>query len=207
VGEARPSAHVSAYCRGRGLPATMKRAWQLQALAAALTFIALLALGGCTPTADSPPAVHSPVVAAPIKPKNPETVPAHVSQVVDGGAVVSGFGWRTNPMGGGRGHHDGIDIANPKGAPVYAAASGQIIEIGRRGPYGRLVRVRHAGRLETTYAHLSRFPKQLRVGQQVNQGDVIGYVGTTGRSNGPHLHYEVRRNGKPIDPLRVAALQ
>jgi murein DD-endopeptidase MepM/ murein hydrolase activator NlpD len=205
VGEARPSAHVSAYRGGRARAARIRVAWQLQALVAALTFIAALVLEGCAPTADSPPA-QAPI-AAPVQPKSAESVPMHVSKVVQGGSVVSGFGRRTHPMGGGRGHHDGVDIASPKGAPVYAAASGQIIEIGRRGPYGRLVRVRHADHLETTYAHLSHFPKPLKVGQHVNQGDVIGYVGTTGRSSGPHLHYEVRRNGKPIDPLRIAALQ
>jgi murein DD-endopeptidase MepM/ murein hydrolase activator NlpD len=206
VGEAQPLAHISAYRVRRGFAARTRAAWQLRTLAAALTAIAVLTLQGCAPTSDSPPAAHAPT-AATVQPKNAEPIPVHVSQVVHGGSVVSGFGRRTHPMGGGRGHHDGIDIASPQGAPVYAAASGQIVEIGRRGPYGRLVRVRHANHLETAYAHLSRFPRQLKVGQQVNQGDVIGYVGTTGRSSGPHLHYEVRRNGKPVDPLRVAALQ
>ena len=207
MGEAGPSAHVAAYrgSRGPGAP-RVPGARQLPALAAALALTTMLAVGGCAPTGESRPAAHPPTAAV-VQPRTTDTVPMHVRQVVDGGTLVSGYGSRTHPMGGGRGHHDGIDIASPKGAAVHAAASGEVVEIGRRGPYGRLVRIRHADRLETAYAHLSRFANHLRVGQQVKQGDVIGYVGSTGRSSGPHLHYEVRRNGKPIDPLRVAALQ
>ena len=181
-------------------------AWQVQVLATILTLIAILALGGCAPASAPPPVARPPVVAA-VQPKPADTVPLHVRQVVEGGTVVSGYGRRTHPMGGGRGQHEGIDIASPKGTPVRAAAAGDVVEIGRRGPYGRMVRIHHADRMETAYAHLSRFANRLKVGQQVKQGDVIGYVGSSGRSSGPHLHYEVRRNGKPTDPLRVAALE
>jgi murein DD-endopeptidase MepM/ murein hydrolase activator NlpD len=127
----------------------------------------------------------------------------HVAPVVDGGKLVSGFGLRRHPMGGGGAHHDGIDIAAPRGARVRAAASGYVVEMGWRGRYGRFIRIRHSDRIETAYAHLRRFARSLRVGRRVEQDAVIGYVGTTGRSTGPHLHFEIRRRDRPVDPLAL----
>jgi murein DD-endopeptidase MepM/ murein hydrolase activator NlpD len=124
---------------------------------------------------------------------------------LDGGRLTSGFGLRTHPMGGGGSRHEGLDFAAPKGTPVRAAARGLIVEMGWRGGYGRFLRIRHAPHVETAYAHLSGFTRRLDVGDTVEAGEVVGYVGSTGRSTGPHLHYEIRRRGRPVDPLSLPA--
>lgn len=131
------------------------------------------------------------------------SVPLRLEALVDGGRLVSGVGWRGNRMGGGGAYHEGLDISAPRGAPVRPAAGGTVAELGRDRGYGRFIRIRHGYGLETFYAHLSRFGRDIAVGSQVTTGDVIGYVGSTGRSSGPHLHFEVRRFGRPIDPLAV----
>jgi len=126
----------------------------------------------------------------------------NLAGMVEGGALVSGFGWRRqHPMGGGGASHAGIDIKAPRGTPVRAAAAGVVVEIAWGADFGRFVRLRHGERLETVYAHLTRVVKPLKVGDVVTADDIIGHVGSTGRSTGPHLHFEVRRNGTPIDPL------
>ncbi|MPY71428.1 MAG: peptidoglycan DD-metalloendopeptidase family protein [Alphaproteobacteria bacterium] len=125
----------------------------------------------------------------------------HIAPVVDGGKLASGFGLRRHPMGGGGVRHEGIDISAPEGAAVRAAAGGYVVEMGWRGSYGRFIRIRHSDRLETAYAHLRRFARGLGVGRRVKQDAVIGYVGTTGRSTRPHLHFEIRRRDRPVDPL------
>lgn len=130
----------------------------------------------------------------------------HIAPLVEGGRFTSGFGWRQHPMGGGAAHHRGLDIAAPSGTPVRAAASGMIVAFGRRGAFGRMVRIRHAGELETVYAHLSRYAEHLEVGRRVRQDEVIGYVGSSGRSSGPHLHFEIRRGGRALDPLALPLL-
>jgi len=172
--------------------------------------LTLLALAGCASSGPSPSSASRPPGKAAGLPDSVlvddgqgRTFPLHVSAVVGGGALISGFGARRHAMGGEGGSHQGIDIAAPLGAPVRAAAPGTIVELGWHGGYGRFVRIRHADHLETAYAHLSRFGKDLKLGSRVNQDEVIGYVGTSGHSTGPHLHYEIRRNGKPIDPLRL----
>ncbi len=127
----------------------------------------------------------------------------HLKPMVAGGGLASGFGWRGHAMGGGGARHRGLDIIAPAGAPVRAAASGTVTDMGWRGAYGRFILIRHSGHIETAYAHLSRFAKSLKVGQRVTRDDVIGYVGSSGRSSGPHLHFELRRQGRPIDPLAL----
>jgi murein DD-endopeptidase MepM/ murein hydrolase activator NlpD len=109
------------------------------------------------------------------------------------GPVTSPFGWRWGRM------HQGIDIGVGYGAPIRAAASGTIIYCGWESGYGNLVVIDHGGNLATAYGHQSSIA--VACGQQVNQGDVIGYVGCTGHCTGPHLHFEVRINGAPVDPL------
>jgi murein DD-endopeptidase MepM/ murein hydrolase activator NlpD len=109
------------------------------------------------------------------------------------GPVVSGFGMRWGRM------HEGIDIAVGSGTPIRSAAAGQVIYAGWLGGYGNLVVVDHGGGLATAYAHQSQMASS--VGQSVAQGQVIGYVGSTGNSSGPHLHFEVRVNGGAVDPL------
>lgn len=98
--------------------------------------------------------------------------------------------------------HKGVDYAAPTGTPIYAAGNGVVSYKNWRGGYGRMIIVKHAGKYETVYAHMSRYGK-FNVGQTVKQGDVIGYVGMSGMATGPHLHYEFRINGVHYDPLRV----
>jgi murein DD-endopeptidase MepM/ murein hydrolase activator NlpD len=99
--------------------------------------------------------------------------------------------------------HNGVDYAARRGTPIHAAGNGKIIFAGRAGSYGNLIKIRHSGAYETRYAHMKSFRKGIRRGKYVKQGDIIGYVGTTGRSTGPHLHFELRKYGKPINPLKV----
>jgi murein DD-endopeptidase MepM/ murein hydrolase activator NlpD len=122
---------------------------------------------------------------------------------VDGARLSSRFGMRKHPILGYTRMHQGVDFAAPTGTPIYAAGDGKVVIAKRNGGYGRYVRVRHNGEYSTAYAHLSRFAKGIAPGRRVKQGQVIGYVGTSGRSTGPHLHYEVLRNGTQINPLQV----
>ena len=130
----------------------------------------------------------------------------HVAPMVKGGRFVSGFGWRRHPLGGGGAYHRGLDVAARSGTPVRAAASGEVVDVGRRGAFGRMVRIRHSVDLETLYAHLSRYAGYLAIGRKVRQDEVIGYVGASGRASGPHLHFELRRNGRALDPLALPPL-
>lgn len=116
------------------------------------------------------------------------------------GWLTSSFGGRVDPFTGGRDYHAGLDISADKGKPVRATADGTINEAGYSGNYGNMVLVSHRFGLSTRYGHLSRLA--VSRGQTVRRGDVIGYVGSTGRSTSPHLHYEVLLNGQAINPLR-----
>ena len=122
---------------------------------------------------------------------------------VDGARISSLFGMRMHPILGYSTMHRGVDFAAPIGTPIYAAGDGRIVEEGRKGGYGNYIRVRHNGEYSTAYAHMSRFAKGTSPGQRVHQGEVIGYIGTTGRSTGPHLHYEVLRDDNQINPMSV----
>ena len=112
--------------------------------------------------------------------------------------MSSGYGMRTHPILGGTRRHEGVDLAAPRGTPVYATADGLVGRALYFGSYGNYVQIEHGGELETRYGHLSSYTVQ--AGDTVHKGDLIGYVGTTGRSTGPHLHYEVRVAGQPVDP-------
>jgi murein DD-endopeptidase MepM/ murein hydrolase activator NlpD len=96
--------------------------------------------------------------------------------------------------------HQGVDFAAPTGTPVIAAGSGTIEWIGRNAGFGNFIRIRHSGQYQTAYAHLHTFAPGLRTGSRVSQGQVIGQVGSTGLSTGPHLHFEVHVNGRPVNP-------
>lgn len=122
---------------------------------------------------------------------------------IDGARISSGFGLRKHPILGYSRMHKGTDFAAPTGTPIFAAGDGVITRIGRNGGYGNYIRIRHNSEFSTAYAHTSRFAKGLRKGSRVEQGQVIAYVGTTGRSTGPHLHYEVLKNGKQTNPLSI----
>ena len=117
----------------------------------------------------------------------------------DGARLTSDYGMRTHPVLGGRRAHTGIDLAAPTGTPVYATADGLISRADRFSSYGLFVSIEHGAQLQTRFAHLSKIA--VADGQRVKKGDVIGYVGSTGRSTGPHLHYEVRVDGQAVNPI------
>jgi murein DD-endopeptidase MepM/ murein hydrolase activator NlpD len=123
---------------------------------------------------------------------------------VNGARISSGFGLRRHPVLGYSKMHKGTDFAAPSGTPIMAAGSGTITYRGRKGSYGNYVQIKHSSEYSTAYAHASRFGKY-RLGAKVKQGDIIAYVGTTGRSTGPHLHFEVLYRGKQINPAKVKA--
>ncbi|WP_420346497.1 peptidoglycan DD-metalloendopeptidase family protein [Pelagibius sp.] len=122
---------------------------------------------------------------------------------IDGARLSSGFGMRKHPILGYSKMHKGTDFAAPRGTPIYAAGNGVVEVAARRGGYGKYIRIRHGSSYKTAYAHLHGYAKGIKSGTRVKQGQVIGYVGSTGRSTGPHLHYEVILNGKQVNPLKV----
>ncbi|MBC7415245.1 MAG: peptidoglycan DD-metalloendopeptidase family protein [Herminiimonas sp.] len=117
--------------------------------------------------------------------------------------ISSGFSMRMHPISGQWKRHEGVDFAAASGTPIRAAGDGVVDFVGGQNGYGNVVVVKHWSNYSTAYAHMSHFGKNLRKGMKVAQGDVIGYVGTTGWSTGPHLHYEFRINNRPHDPLAV----
>ncbi|MBD1365342.1 M23 family metallopeptidase [Mucilaginibacter sp. ZT4R22] len=120
-------------------------------------------------------------------------------------SFTSFFGYRSNPFDFGGGEfHPGLDFKGKKGEPVKCTASGNVIYAARAGGYGNCVRIKHPNGLETWYGHLSKI--NVHEGQRVTVGDVIGKVGSTGRSTGPHLHYEIRKNGRPVNPKQYLSL-
>jgi murein DD-endopeptidase MepM/ murein hydrolase activator NlpD len=124
----------------------------------------------------------------------PSIWPAH-------GWLSSNVGARKDPITGGADYHEGLDISADHGSPVFATADGTIKLAAREGSYGNLVTIDHGYGLETRYGHLSRY--HVKQGAKVKRGDVVGYVGSTGRSTGSHLHYEVRVNGRLLNPLQL----
>ena len=117
--------------------------------------------------------------------------------------ISSRYGMRRHPIDGYRKMHRGVDFSAPRGTPIVAAGNGVVEYAGRRGGYGKYVRIRHNRTYKTAYAHLSRYATALEPGKRVKQGDVIGYVGSTGRSTGPHLHFEVLKNNEQVNPIEV----
>jgi murein DD-endopeptidase MepM/ murein hydrolase activator NlpD len=116
-----------------------------------------------------------------------------------GSVLTSNFGMRTHPVLGGTRRHNGIDLAATSGTPVYATADGVVSRADWYSSYGLYISLEHGASLQTRYAHLSRLA--VAAGDTVKKGDVIGYVGSTGRSTGPHLHYEVRVDGLAVNPI------
>ena len=122
---------------------------------------------------------------------------------VDFTRISSKFGKRFHPVLNRMRQHKGVDYAAPAGTPIKAAGDGKITFIGKKGGYGNTVMIQHAGRYSTVYAHIKNFKRNLRKGDRVQQGDIIGYVGSSGLATGPHLHYEFRINGIHRNPLTV----
>ncbi|MFN3869073.1 MAG: M23 family metallopeptidase, partial [Hyphomicrobiaceae bacterium] len=117
--------------------------------------------------------------------------------------LTSGFGFRFHPLLNERKMHTGVDWAAPPGTPIVASGNGVIEQSGRKGAYGNYVRIRHANGYQTTYAHMSRIAPAAVEGAKVRQGQVIGYVGSTGLSSGPHLHFEVLVNTRFVNPMSI----
>lgn len=154
--------------------------------------ILLFALGGCATSRPavtySPPAPRAPV----------EEVPRGWPLQGGAGELSSRFGVRIHPQTGVRKHHDGVDIRAPQGTPVVATAGGSVTSSGMERGYGLVVKITHGRGLETLYAHLSK--SKVTPGIRVRRGTVIGNVGASGNATGSHLHYEIRRAGRPVDP-------
>jgi murein DD-endopeptidase MepM/ murein hydrolase activator NlpD len=154
----------------------MRRAWPFG--------LALVILGGCSEA-----------------PNIPQTHP------LPEGRLSSPYGARTvDPVSGEatpNGHHDGYDLAAAMGTPIRASKAGKVTFAGRKGGYGKAVILSHAGGWSTLYGHAGRLV--VKVGQEVAAGEVVAYVGSSGRSTGPHLHYELRKDGRPVDPGFFAA--
>ena len=142
-------------------------------------------------TAEAAPIYSSPVPFSGI------SVPSRMP--LEGAELTSGFGMRNHPVLGGRRQHQGIDLAAPTGTPVYATADGVVGRADFYASYGLYISINHGAAMETRYAHLSRLA--VGAGDTVKKGDLIGYVGSTGRSTGPHLHYEVRVDGLAVNPI------
>jgi murein DD-endopeptidase MepM/ murein hydrolase activator NlpD len=122
---------------------------------------------------------------------------------IDGAKITSGYGMRVNPILGYSAMHQGIDFGAPTGTPIFAAGNGTVEEIGWKNGYGKYIKLRHNGTYETAYGHTSRFASGLKKGSKVKQGQVIAYVGATGRATGPHLHFEIMVNGAHVNPSTV----
>lgn len=122
----------------------------------------------------------------------PNVLPARIEM------ISSGFGYRRDPFNGRAAMHKGLDFRGPSGTPIHAAAKGKVSYVGWKGGYGKVVEIRHGNGLMTRYAHMSKF--KAKVGQPVDAGDVVGLIGSTGRSTGPHLHFEVRINNRAVNP-------
>ncbi|MGC8764470.1 MAG: peptidoglycan DD-metalloendopeptidase family protein [Brevinematia bacterium] len=120
------------------------------------------------------------------------------------GFYTSGFGIRRDPFTGEKGYHTGIDIAAGYGSPVYSSKDGIVTYTGWNGGYGKCVVIKHQFGFETLYGHLSSI--NVKIGQKIRAGQYIGRIGNSGRSTGPHLHFEVRRFGRPVNPLRISGL-
>ena len=122
---------------------------------------------------------------------------------MDGARITSGFGMRRHPILGYSKMHKGVDFGAPTGTPIYAAGDGTIATASWTGGYGNLVVIKHNDTYSTAYGHTSRYGPGIKAGVRVKQGQIIAYVGTTGRSTGPHLHYEVRMRGAQVNPVSV----
>ena len=130
--------------------------------------------------------------------------PAYLRTPVEVVRVTSTMGARKHPVRRTWQTHEGTDFAAPAGTRVFASGDGEVVFIGSQNGFGKVIKLKHPKDTQTVYAHLSAFASNLRLGETVTQGDVIGLVGSTGWATGPHLHYEYRVANKPIDPFNVS---
>jgi len=126
-----------------------------------------------------------------------------VRKPVADGIMRSGFGIRHHPILGYTKMHTGVDWAGPSGTPIYASGNGTVEKAGWESGYGKYIRIRHTNGYETAYGHMSAFARGIEEGQRVRQGQVIGFMGSTGLSTGSHLHYEILVNSRFVDPMRI----
>ena len=126
-----------------------------------------------------------------------------VRKPVNNAIMRSGFGGRRHPILGYVKMHTGVDWATAYGTPIFASGNGVIEKVGLEGGYGKYIRIKHNNGYETAYGHMSAFAKGMEAGKRVRQGQVIGFVGSTGMSTGPHVHYEILVNGRFVDPMRI----
>ena len=130
-------------------------------------------------------------------------VKALMKTPINGAVLSSGYGMRKHPILGYDRIHQGVDFAAPKGTPIMAAGTGFIERIGMNGGAGNYIRIKHLNGYKTAYGHMSKFASGMKKGTKVTQGQTIGFVGSTGMSTGPHLHYEVIFNNKKINPMKM----
>ena len=126
-----------------------------------------------------------------------------VRKPVNNAIMRSGFGGRRHPILGYVKMHTGVDWATPYGTPIFASGNGVVEKVGWEGGYGKYVRIKHNNGYETAYGHMSAYAKGMEPGKRVRQGQVIGFVGSTGMSTGAHVHYEILVNGRFVDPMRI----
>jgi murein DD-endopeptidase MepM/ murein hydrolase activator NlpD len=126
-----------------------------------------------------------------------------VRKPVNDAIMRSGFGGRRHPILGYVKMHTGVDWATAYGTPIFASGNGVLEKVGLEGGYGKYIRIKHNNGYETAYGHMSAFAKGMEIGKRVRQGQVIGFVGSTGQSTGPHVHYEILVNGRFVDPMRI----
>tara|TARA_A200000113_G_scaffold101736_1_gene91217 strand:+ start:480 stop:1973 length:1494 start_codon:yes stop_codon:yes gene_type:complete len=135
---------------------------------------------------------------------NGKSIRKHLMRTpVQGARLTSKFGVRKHPILGYSKMHRGVDFAAKRGTPIMAAGDGRISFAGRNGSFGRFIEIKHLNNFKTRYAHMYKFAKGIKKGRVVKQGDVIGYVGNSGRSTGPHLHYEVKHKNRTINPMKL----
>ena len=135
---------------------------------------------------------------------NGKSIRKHLMRTpVQGARLTSKFGVRKHPILGYSKMHRGVDFAAKRGTPIMAAGDGRVSFAGRNGSFGRFIEIKHLNNFKTRYAHMYKFAKGIKKGRVVKQGDVIGYVGNSGRSTGPHLHYEVKHKNRTINPMKL----
>jgi murein DD-endopeptidase MepM/ murein hydrolase activator NlpD len=155
--------------------------------------------------AEGPPQIGGGATAAPLKPMSPLRPPAGAAATLSThlpGQITSGFGQRNDPIDGTSKYHTGVDLRAAEGSPILAAGAGTVRNAGPRGGYGNAVEVDHGGGLTTLYGHASEL--LVKPGDKVAAGQTIARVGQTGRATGPHLHFEVRVNDRPVDPTSLS---